>query len=266
MGAHVYLQDLELIAPGLPDWSSAREVLQQQREYQSAPLAPLKPTLLPPNERRRTSGLIKLALSVAEPLLQRNPLEPSRLASVFSSSEGDTRIVERICQALVQPGKPVSPTLFHNSVHNAPAGYWAIAAGATAFSTSIAAAESSFGAGLLEACAFVSLQRQPLLLLCYDESLAESFEGRSVVEQPMALAMLLSPEPQRAIARLEVRPSSEPCTEPQAGVPQPLHPLSLANPAGRALPLLAALARGESGCIVLDYPLMGSLRVELTAC
>ena len=39
---------------------------------------------------------------------------------------GDT--IHAVCTALTEPDYPVSPTRFSNSVHNAPAGYWSIAA------------------------------------------------------------------------------------------------------------------------------------------
>jgi hypothetical protein len=45
-------------------------------------------------------------------------------ASVFTSSGGDGDVIHHICETLTQPGREVLLTRFHNSVHNAPAGYY----------------------------------------------------------------------------------------------------------------------------------------------
>ncbi|MCT7018444.1 beta-ketoacyl synthase chain length factor, partial [Salmonella enterica] len=62
----------------------------------------------------------------------------------------------------------LSPTRFHNSVHNAPAGYWTIATGCHATSSAITAGHASFGAGLLEAATLAATEQRPVLLVCSD--------------------------------------------------------------------------------------------------
>ena len=47
------------------------------------------------------------------------------------------------------PNGTISPTQFHNSVHNAAAGYWHIAAGSAAPSLSVGGHDGAFAAGLL---------------------------------------------------------------------------------------------------------------------
>ena len=66
------------------------------------------------------------------------------------SSDGDGEIVHRLCTALASPAAEVSPTDFHNSVHNAATGYWSIGAHSSAPSTALCAYDGSFAAGLLE--------------------------------------------------------------------------------------------------------------------
>ena len=46
------------------------------------------------------------------------------IATVFTSSGGDGDNVHEILQTLASTEREVSPTRFHNAVHNAPAGYW----------------------------------------------------------------------------------------------------------------------------------------------
>ena len=47
----------------------------------------------------------------------------------------------------------ISPTRFHNSVHNAAAGYWTIGAGCMQATTALSAYDATFAEGLLEALA-----------------------------------------------------------------------------------------------------------------
>src|SRR3546814_10360262 len=73
------------------------------------------------------------------------------LATVFAGSDADMAILQRISAALATPERIVSPTDFHNSVHNAAAGYWGIGTGSRAPSTTLAGYDASFALGLLEA-------------------------------------------------------------------------------------------------------------------
>ena len=82
--------------------------------------------------------------------------------SLHPTETGD--ITHQICEALARPEREVSPTSFHNSVHNAPAGYWSIATGSRLASTSICAYDVSFAAGLLEAAAYATVEHQPVML------------------------------------------------------------------------------------------------------
>jgi hypothetical protein len=95
------------------------------------------PEALPPAERRRTGLPVRLALDVGLQALRASTREPERLATVFTSSCGDGTVIHELCEALDSAERAVSPTRFHNSVHNAPAGYWGIALRARAPSTSL---------------------------------------------------------------------------------------------------------------------------------
>ena len=87
---------------------------------------------------------------------------------MFSSSAGDGNNCHEICQALASNDRQISPTRFHNSVHNAPSGYWSIASGAMATSSVVCAYDASFGAGLLEALAQVVADGTRCVLVSYD--------------------------------------------------------------------------------------------------
>jgi hypothetical protein len=66
-----------------------------------------------------------------------------------------------------------SPTRFHNSVHNAAAGYWGIATKSMAPCQVLCGFDASFGAGLMDALAQVALKRQSTLLIAYDSEYPE---------------------------------------------------------------------------------------------
>lgn len=254
---------LGVVAPGVDDWPAMRALLRGEMPWPDAPLNIPKPALLPANERRRTTTLIRMAIGVAEQAQQQSGLSASELACVFASSEGDTAIVDRLCEALSQPAKPVSPTQFHNSVHNAPAGYWAIAAQARGFSTSITAGPGSLAAGLLEGLSWLHAEQMPVLLLAYDVALPASLAPHGDVQQPFAMAMVLAPDSHpAALARLRLSSAQ---AAPSPTLPVEAEALHEANPAAAALPLLWRLARGESGGLCLPTS-TGELALELQAC
>src|SRR3546814_8269162 len=77
-------------------------------------------------------------------------------------------IRQRISAELATPERIVSPTDFHNSVHNAAAGYWGIGTGSRAPSTTLAGYDASFALGLLEAGLQVVGDRRAVLLVVFD--------------------------------------------------------------------------------------------------
>src|SRR3546814_15329258 len=117
----VYLHAIGLAAPGLPDWPQARGMLRGEATFQPEPLAPYAPPLLPPNERRRATPVVRQAFRVAEEAIAGR--DAGDLAPVFAGSDADMAILQRISAALATPERIVSPTDFHNSVHHADAGY-----------------------------------------------------------------------------------------------------------------------------------------------
>ena len=145
-----YLDGIGLVGPGLDNWPAAHPILAGHAAYESRPLVVAAPASLPPAERRRTGLAIKVALAVAqEAIAAGQQLDARQLATVFTSSGADNDNCDAICKTLASDDRSISPTRFHNSVHNAPAGYWGIASGAMTPATVLCAHDASFGAGLL---------------------------------------------------------------------------------------------------------------------
>ncbi|WP_127477102.1 beta-ketoacyl synthase chain length factor [Sulfurivermis fontis] len=259
----VYVESVGLTAPGMVGWAAAQSVLRGEAALDAANVPVFRPTLLPPNERRRTTALIKLALQTAEDALAHSRYAMHELASVFASSEGDGEIVDRICTTLTLPDRPVSPTHFHNSVHNAAAGYWAIAAGSCKPSTSLAAGVYSFTAGLLEAATMAVLECVPVVLLAYDYPLPPVLAGRGYVETEFAVALVLTAEEGDGMTPLDLAVLSGTGASPS--LPTKLAALRTHNPAAAALPLLQVLARGATARLTLPYQEHLALQIGIGA-
>ncbi len=126
-------------------------------------------SLLPAAMRRRTSLTTRLAVTAATHACQRAAVEPRTMLSVFASVGGEIQVTDSLCRNLAAPDGIISPTQFHNSVHNTTVGYWTILHRCRQPSTAIAALDDTFAMGLLEAWNQVQLSSDPILLVCYDE-------------------------------------------------------------------------------------------------
>lgn len=257
------VEGVSILAPGLAGWEASRAVLAGERPYLAEALPPLATTLLPANERRRITALVKLALHLAQEALVLAGRDPRDTRTVFASSGGDSAILDRICTTLSLPDRPVSPTHFHQSVHNTPAGYWSLATGCTQASTSLSAYDGSVAAGLLEAAALALAETAPVLLVACDLPPPFPLLAHRPLTAPFGMALVLNPlATGRRLAQLRVRPTApEPATTlTDAG----LEALRRGNPAARALPLLQAMACATPGRIILadDEDMAVSVEVE----
>ena len=257
-----YLNGIGLLAPGLRGWRESVFILKGTSAYHYQEIPALRSTLLPVNERRRTTHVIGLALQVAQEAITQAGVEAQQLYSVFASAEGDSEIIDKICTALTRAERPVSPTLFHNSVHNAPAGYWSIATGCTLPSTSLSAYDDSFSAGLLEAATLVLIEQTSVLLVVYDYPPPFPLSQQRGLYAPFATALLLSPKKTaQSWARLQLQPIAHGVEDRLDQ--ENLERLRIGNPAARSLPLLRAIATGTACDVVLPYSATHRLSVAV---
>ena len=260
----VYVDGIGLLAPGLSGWAAGAPILAGRADYVSAPIAMPVLELLPPAERRRTPVSVKLALATGSEALANAAQPAAETATVFTSSGGDGDVIHQICEALALPGHEVSPTRFHNSVHNASAGYWGIATRCHEPSTSLGAYDASFAAGLIEAATQAIGDPRTVLLIAYDTPYPEPINAVRPIRASVGIGLLLSPERAgRSLCELNISlvASSVPATK----LPQPdLEALRAGVPAARALPLLAAIAAKNSSTIVLDYMGANALQIQVS--
>jgi hypothetical protein len=228
-------------SPEFADWASARAGLIENVEIAANAAVRPAPTLLPPTEHRRAPESVLLAVEAAQQACAMAQCQPRDLAHVFASAYGDLAINDYLCARLARAPLEISPTRFHNSVHNAPAGYWAIASGCRRSSTAVSAGATTFGAALLEAVLVAHSESSPVLLAAYDIAATGALQDVIACRSRFAAAFVLAAPSSRAYARMRVRTcAGEPTLAPE---PALLHANHQGNPAARSLPLLVALAR-----------------------
>jgi hypothetical protein len=262
---NLYIDGIGCVAPGLIGWPQASAVFKGSQPYTWQELPALAPAILPPTERRRCIASARLALCAAsEARDAAGPATSRAPACVFASSDGDGQILQQITDSLAQEIPEVSPTRFSNSVHNAAAGYWSIAAGLKQASTCLCAFDHSFAAGMLEAAAQAVDEETDVLLTAFDIRFPAPFSELRPTAIDCAVALWLAPrKSERSLARLQIALTGK---QPASAMPAGLPDVFSSNPAARALPLLAALARPESGkTISLDY-LDQSLALTVSVC
>ena len=126
---------------------------------------------IPAMQRRRLSGIAKLALNSAIQSLNAESVD----YIVWASQYGDEHKTLKILADVLQDQTP-SPTQFSTSVHNAIAGLYSILCQDATPSTSLAA---SWSEALIEAYAWLKNTPKPnarVLVVYYDEALPEIYQ------------------------------------------------------------------------------------------
>jgi hypothetical protein len=283
------IEGIGLLGPGLDDWTSSTALLEGRAPYMPQPTVLPAPEGLPPAERRRLGRVVKLALGVGLQATSRAGADPASLAAVFASSGGDGNNCHEICQALSLDERLISPTRFHNSVHNAAAGYWSIATGCRAASNAVCAYDASFAAGLLEAVTQVVVDRSRVLLVAYDAPYPPPLFVKRPIPEAFGVAFVLAPvagsrpvaEPSLVAApavsavgsrsrpndgslgRLTLSFSDSPADRMRDAA---LESLRASIPAARSLPLLYQLAIRKPAVVNIDYLDGRCIAVEVDPC
>jgi hypothetical protein len=257
-----FIESVGLLGPGLNNWADAQDRLAGRAAFVAARTAVPAPASLPAAERRRTGTGVKLALAVGHEAVAGSGRDAATLATVFAASGGDGQNCHAICETLAGDDRALSPTRFHNSVHNAPAGYWSIASHAMAPSNVLCAYDGSFAAGLLESLCQVAVDEAPTLLIVFDTDYPAPMHDVRPIPDAFGVALVLAPtQGANTLARIDARLTDAPATVLAA---PGFEALRLSNPAARALPLLDALAAQRTSSVVLDYLQDVQLQLDIT--
>ncbi|MDR9499684.1 MAG: beta-ketoacyl synthase chain length factor [Hydrogenovibrio sp.] len=253
---NLFLQAVGLQAPGLEGWENALPVLQGVQPYQAEPLSRYSPQFLPANERRRTTDTIKLALRTAEDTSQHlSPKARSQLPAVFACVDGDTAVFAKMAQSTLTDEPMVSPIHFHNSVHNAPAGYWMIGQHNQKAASALSAGEHQLGNSLLETIGQLEEAEPHAMLILYDLPIDPIIENHQPEIVPFGAGLILSLQPGPSpLATLEIEITQGHSYPPETD-------WFGANQAAQILPLLQALARQKAASFA--YPLSPDLHLSV---
>ena len=256
------VEGIGLVGPGLAGWSASRAILAGSAPHApGATVIPL-PEALPATERRRSGKTVRLALAAGLEAARMAGHDAGTLAAIFASSGGESENCHAICEALASADRLISPTRFHNSVHNAAAGYWGIATGAMAPSDAIGAFDASFAAGLLEALVRLATDPgQPVLLIAYDTPYPHPLDVARPIADAFAVALVLAANGAKSGPRIEAELDDRAV---EAMDDASLEAVRRGIPAARSLPLLRALALDATGEAALEYLDGRSLRVRVS--
>lgn len=189
-----HVEGVAFWSPTLPGWPVARLVLRGEGEPCEARALRPSPEILAPAERRRVPDSVALALEVAAEAVRMSGREPASLPQVFTSAHGDLAVNDYMCRTLAGEPTLISPTRFHNSVHNAAAGYWTIGTGCRQASTALSAFDHSFAAGLLEAATVCAADERAVLLVACDVEATGALASVTKSEGLFACALVIAPQ------------------------------------------------------------------------
>lgn len=252
---------------GLGTWSeafgdvAALEAGWRTGEWSTA--TPLQPQRIPARERRRAPQLVNMAIEVMDQACGMAGLSPDDVAVVFSSSMGDMQITDYMCRALAETPKLISPTKFHNSVHNAAPGYWSITTGAFVPASAISAYDNTASMALLEGAIQVVEESTPVVVVTQEVQSTVPLHDTCPSTQAFSAAFLLAPSHQHgaAIAELDFSVTKEASEWPPLGATLPAGLDS--NFGARLLPLLCAIA-GLSKDTAWQFPISDDASLSVT--
>ncbi|AMM24533.1 beta-ketoacyl synthase chain length factor [Variovorax sp. PAMC 28711] len=256
----LYIEGPAFWSPNLPGWDIAFAAFRGEGAPVEPPAKRPAPLVLAPAERRRAPDTVALALEVAAAAIASAGRNAVDLPCVFVSAHGDLGINDYMCSVLASDPSVLSPTKFHNSVHNAAVGYWTIGTGCMQASNSVSAYEHSFAAGLLEAASQCAADQSPVLIVGYDTAAVGALASVTTSRTMLAVGMVISPErSERTVAAFDWSLESGPTSAPplKTGVSETLTLNAMAD----ALPLFEQLALG--GAATLAMPLSSNLALQM---
>lgn len=252
-------------APGIDCWSDLSQYPNYQVPEDPAPDQPKGlGQVLPATERRRATPVTRLALDVAMEAI--GGRQTHDLSAVFCSSGGEVTVVHQIFSMLADGDNALSPTAFHNSVHNAAAGYWSIASGSAYPADSLCAFDDSFGAGLSECCLRYGEGQRNLLLVAYDIPPPHPIALHRKIQNAIAGALLLGAEDAEPLAWLSLRYEPNMRAEGTSSLRELQETPLCFHPGSVMMSLFSAIARKETTQMAIQAGFGGTLHVNVEAC
>ena len=260
---HAFIDGIALWSPRLPGWPLAARILRGELSPPSEPARRPSSTLLPPTERRRAPDTVAVALEVAAAACDSAAVAAAQTPSVFASTHGDLAISDYMCETLASTPSLTSPTKFHNSVHNAAAGYWTIATGCYKPYTALTAFTHTFGQALLEGLVQCSTGHTPVLVVAYDIEargpMAAMAPSQGLFGAGLVLAPIESAATKAAVTWRVVADSAAKASSPKPASQELVGP----NAMSPCLPMFEALA-SSGGTAAFSLGPQMLLQVDVT--
>ena len=222
---------------GFRNWQDLQDLMAGKELADDGAKGP-KPEVIPANERRRAPLPVRLAVEASSQACEMAGLDASGLASVFVSGLGDTQLTDYMCKVLAGENKALSPTKFHNSVHNAAAGYWTISTNCMQAANSVAGFNESVSLTLMEALVQANAEQRPLLLTFYDAPSSPILRELLENEHPFSVSIIVSPNTDESALILNAQVSEQRVTWPTMSLSGDLAECYEHNPCAKILPLL----------------------------
>ena len=187
-----HLHAASALAPGITSLTQLRSICRNNQLPVSLDALQLpSPDMLPANERRRASQVVRLTQACIQQVLESCPFPVESLRSVFATDEGTGEVCQQILQAVTST-RLVSPLTFSNSVQNAPSGYFSISWRNRQSSTVVSLGLESFASGLLCAVTEAIVCKQPVLLVAYDPAMTAPMDELLSIHEATASAWIIS--------------------------------------------------------------------------
>ena len=223
--------------PNLTAWMEKRPEPEAKKPEASLLQGPLS---------RRATPLTRMSVEVMQQAVEMGKADAASTPSVWATAHGEHSTAIGLLGMMLKGEGKLSPTKFHNSVHNTPSGYASIAAKNRSPSTTLTGGAELVASAFCEAGAMVSALNRDVVLVLGDEPLMVPFDSPDSA-RPLATSFLLSPDPNRAlgtISNLQKRPDQAPHSQDETF--GRLH-------VSAALFLVEAIVRRQSGIIPLQH-------------
>lgn len=191
----IYLRGVGLWTPGFPNpgaWLRGEadpDVTTPEARILEGPL------------RRRASPLTKISVEVFDQVVRGSGADPKTVQTIWATAHGEHGTAIKLLKMMLRGEGKLSPTHFHNSVHNTSSAYTSIAHGNAAGSTTLTGGPELVSSAILEAFCHLDQGATEVVVVVGDEPLHEPFH-RSDMQAPLALSFCFGREAEGAVARL----------------------------------------------------------------
>lgn len=213
------------------------------RDFDEAATTP-DASLLSGALRRRATPLTRMGIEVLQQAARMADVELSELASVWATAHGEHSMAIGLLEMMQQGEGKLSPTKFHNSVHNTASGYASIASHNRSPSTTLTGGAELVASALIEAACMLDALDRDVAVVIADEPLLTPFEVPDSAV-PLAVALLLSPRAEGALGVLTDIRRAAVAPVPRRAPFGGLH-------ASAALPLIEHIVEQKTGTIALE--------------